>query len=86
MNKIIVEETNEVTGEAMVDKIVEEKIETITEITEVGTGLGKGHLPEAFLIIIEIEVQGTVGPGQDPEQVQTEIGYDVISIGNTIIS
>ena len=58
----------------MTDRIVDERIETITEITEVGTGLGKGHFPEALIITIEIGVQATVGPGQDQEQVQTEIG------------
>ena len=60
----------------MVDKIVEESIETIIEMTvmiEVGTSLEKGHFPEAIMTI-EIEVQTTVGPSQDPEQVQIEVG------------
>ena len=60
----------------MVDKIVEESIGTIIEMTvmtESGTGLEKGHFPET-ITAIEIGVQAIVGPGQDPEQVQTEIG------------
>ena len=38
---------------------------------EAGTGLEKGHFPEA-ITTIEIGVQAIVGPGQDQEQVQTE--------------
>ena len=60
----------------MVDKIVEESIETIIEITvmiEAGTALEKGHFQET-IATIEIGVQATVGPGQNPEQVQIEIG------------
>ena len=37
-------------------------------MTEVGTGLEKGHFPEA-ITTIEIGVQAIVGPGQDQEQV-----------------
>ena len=58
----------------MTDRIVEENIETITEMTvmiEAGTGLEKGHFPEA-ITTIEIGVQAIVGPGQDQEQVQIE--------------
>ena len=42
-------------------------------MTEAGTGLEKGHLPEA-ITRIEIRVQAIVGPGQDqePVQIQTE--------------
>ena len=72
----------------MVDRIVEENIETIIEMTvriEAGTGLEKGHFPEA-VTTIEIEIQAIVGPGQDQEQVQIEIEYDVISVGNMTIS
>ena len=72
----------------MVDRIVEESIERIIEMTvmiEVGTGLEKGHLPEA-IITIEIGVQAIVGPGQDQEQVLIETEYDVISVENMIIS
>ena len=71
----------------MVDRIVEESIETIIEMKvmiEVGTGLEKGHFPEA-IITIEIGVQAIVGPGQDQEQVLIETEYDVISVGNMII-
>ena len=49
----------------MVDKIVEENIETIIEMTvmtEAGTGLEKGHFPE-IMTTIEIGVQAIVGPG-----------------------
>ena len=56
----------------MIDKIVEERIGTITEkadMIEVGTGLYRDHFPEA-ITVIEIGVQATVGPGQGPEQVQ----------------
>ena len=59
----------------MVDKIVEESIETAIEMTvmiEAGTGLEKGHFPE-IMTPIELEVQAIVGPDQDPEQVQTGI-------------
>ena len=72
----------------MVDKIVEDSIETdieMTVMTEAGTGLEKGHFPE-IMATIELEVQATVGPGQDPEQVQIETEFDVISAGNMIIS
>ena len=54
----------------MVDRIVEESIETIIEMTvmtETGTGLEKGHFPEA-ITTMEIGVQGIVGPGQDQGQ------------------
>ena len=71
----------------MVDKTVEESIETIIEMTvmtEAGTGLEKGHFPE-IMAIIELEVQATVDPGQDPELAQIGIEFIVISVGNTII-
>ena len=71
----------------MVDRIAEESTETAVEMTvmtEAGTGLEKGHFPE-IMATIELEVQATVGPGQDPEQVQIETEFDVISVGNTII-
>ena len=51
----------------MIDKIAEESIEIITGMkvmTEAGTGLEKGHFPEA-IAAIEIGVQAIVGPGQD---------------------
>ena len=70
------------------DKIVEESIEIITEMTvmtEAGTVLEKGHFPVANTAI-EIGVQARVGPGQDQEQVQIETEFNVISVGNTIIS
>ena len=88
MNRITEEETSEETWGAMVDKIVEEITETTIEITvmvEAGTGLGKGHFPKA-IITIELGVQSTVGPGQDQEQVLIETEYDVLSVGNMIIS
>ena len=53
----------------MVDKIVEENIETIIEMTvmiEAGTGLQKGHFPE-IMATIKVGVQAIVGPGQDQE-------------------
>ena len=56
--------------------MTEERIGTITEMTgmiEAGPGLEKGHFPET-VTTIEIGVQAVVGPGQDLEQVQTEIG------------
>ena len=56
----------------------------MTVMTEAGTGLEKGHFPEAIAAVLEIEVQAIVDPGQDPEQVQTGIEFDVISAGNTI--
>ena len=72
----------------MVDKIIGESTETIIEMTvmaEAGTGLDKGYLLETIATILEIEVQALVGPGQDEEQVQTEIDSNVISVGNMII-
>ena len=39
---------------------------------EVGTGLEKGHFPEA-ITIREIGVQAIVGPDQDQEELQIEI-------------
>ena len=71
----------------MVDKTVEENIEIATEMavmTEAGTGLEKDHLPE-IMSIIELEVQATVDPGQDPEVAQIGIEFIVISVGNMII-
>ena len=72
----------------MVDKTVEENIETaieMTVMTEAGTGLEKGHFPE-IMAITELEVQAIVDPGQDPELAQIGIEYVVISVGNMIIS
>ena len=73
----------------MVDTIAEESIETalgMTVMTEAGTGLEKSHFPEIMATMLEIEVQATVGPGQDQKQVQMGIEFDVISVGNMIIS
>ena len=39
-----------------------------------------------IMATIEIGVQAIVGPGQNQEQVQIETEFDVISVGNTIIS
>ena len=83
MNKILGEVILEEMSEVMVDKIVEENIEMRVMI-EAGIGLEKGHLPE-IMAIIELEVQATVDPGQDPELAQIGIEYVVISVGNTII-
>ena len=58
---------------AMIDRIAEKIIETaleMTVMTEAGTGLEKGHFPEIMATILEIEVQATVGPGQDQDQVK----------------
>ena len=52
---------------------------------EAGIGLEKGCFPE-IMVTIELKVQATVGPGQDPEEVQIGIEFDVISVGNMIIS
>ena len=41
--------------------------------------------PEIMSTMLEIEVQATVGPGQDQEQVQIGIEFSVISVGNMII-
>ena len=71
----------------MVDKTAEESTEIATEMTvmtEAGTGLEKGHFPE-IMAIIELEVQGTVDPGQNPELAQIGIEFIVISVGNMII-
>ena len=54
----------------LTDRIVEESIEIITEMKvmiEAGTGLEKGHFPEA-ITTTGIGVQAIVGPGQDQEQ------------------
>ena len=72
----------------MVDKIEEESTDTaieMTVITEAGTGLEKGCFPE-IMAIIELEIQATVDPGQDPEQVQIGTEFNVISVGKMIIS
>ena len=45
----------------------------MTGMIEAGTGLEICHFPQA-MATIEIEIQATVGPGQDPEHVQTETG------------
>ena len=83
MGEAILEETLGI----MVNKIVEESIQTVIEITamiEAGTGLEKGCFPE-IMAITELEVQATVDPGQDPELAQIGIEFIVISVGNTII-
>ena len=61
--------------EDMEHKIVEENIEVIGVmiIIEAGIGQEKGHLQE-IMVVIGIEVQVTVGQGQDLELVQIEIG------------
>ena len=72
----------------MTDRIVEERIGTVTEIPgmiEAGTGLEKGYFPET-ITTIEIGVKAIIGSGQVLEQVQPEIGSDVISVGNMTIS
>ena len=72
----------------MIDKIAEESIETslgMTVMTEAGTGLEKGHFLEIMATMLEIGVQATVGPGQDQDQVQIGIEFNVISVGNVII-
>ena len=86
MNKIIGEVTLEETWGTMVDKIVQESTETAIRMTEAGTGLEKGHFPVIMATMLEIEVQAIVGPGQDQEQVQIGIEFDVISVGSMIIS
>ena len=57
----------------------------MTVLIKAGTGLERGHFPE-IMAIIELEVQATVDPGQDPELAQIRIEFIVISVGNTIIS
>ena len=74
MKNITGEETSEETRGDLRDRIVEENIETITEMTvmiEAKTGLWKGHFQEA-VTTIEIGVQAIVGPGEDQEQIQIE--------------
>ena len=41
---------------------------------------------QKFMATVELEVQTTVGPDQDAEQVQIGIEFDVVSVGNMIIS
>ena len=71
-----------------VDIIIEESTETaieMTVMTEAGTGLEKDHFPKIMAAMLEIQVQATVGPGQDHEQVQIRFEFDVISVVNMII-
>ena len=73
MNKITGEVISEVTWQTWTEKIAEGSIEIITGtkvMEEAGTGLEKGHFPEA--IAIEIGVQAMVGPGHDWEPVRIE--------------
>ena len=68
-------------------QIIGENTETaieMTVMTEAGTGLEKGHFPE-IMAAIKLQVQTTVGPGQDPEQAQKGIEFIIISVGNMII-
>ena len=58
----------------------------MTVMMEAGTGLEEGHFSEIMATMLEIEVQATVGPGQNQEQVQIGIEFDIISVGNMIIS
>ena len=74
MNKIIGEVISEVMRDNLIDRIEEGSIEIITGakvMTEAGTGLEKGNIPEA-ITMLEIGVQAIVGPGQDKEPVQIE--------------
>ena len=71
----------------MVYKISEESTETaigMAVMIKAGIGIEKGHFPE-IIATIELEVQAKVNPGQDAEQVQIGIDFDVISVGNMII-
>ena len=73
----------------MVDKIVGESIETaigLTVMTEAGTGLERGHFPEIMATMLKVEVQAIVGQGQDEDQVQIGIDFNVLSVENMIIS
>ena len=68
----------------MVDTTVRESIETTTKMTimvEVGTGPERCHLSE-IMALIELQADAIVDPGQDPELVQIEIDYFVISVEN----
>ena len=88
VNKILGEVILEETLGIMVDKIVGESIEKTIERTvmiEAETGVEKGHFPE-IMTIIELGIQATVDPGQDPELAQIRIEFIVISVGNIIIS
>ena len=63
LNKIMGEEISEETWDTLTDRIAEGSIEIIREMKvmiEAGTGLGKGHFPEA-IATIEIGVQAIVG-------------------------
>ena len=71
----------------MVDKTVEENMETpveMTVITEAVTGQDKGNFLE-IMAITELEVQAIVDQGQDPELAQIGIEYVAISVENIII-
>ena len=57
----------------------------MTVITEAGTGLEKGCFLQ-IIATIQLEVQAIVDPGLDPELVQIRIEFDVVSVGNMIIS
>ena len=57
----------------------------MTVMVEVGTDPERGCFQE-IMAIIELEAQGIVDPGQNPELVQIAIEYIVISVGNTITS
>ena len=63
----------------MVDKTVEENIETAIEMTvmiEAETGPEKGHFPE-IMAIIDLDIKAIVGQGQDPELAQIGIEFIV---------
>ena len=85
MKKIIGNEILEEMWGTMVDKIIEESIEAIIEMTvmtEAGTCQEKGHFEETTATILEIGVQSIVGPGQDQEQVQIKTEFSVTSVVN----
>ena len=79
-------------------KIGKDKITDQIAVTEISTdkievGLDMNHDKNRIIgersfskimVIIELEVQAIVDPGQDPELVQIGIEYVVISVGNTI--
>ena len=83
----IIEATNlEETPEGMVDKIIEIITGMMGMVVTIEIGIGQGiELLQGIMVMAEIEALAMIDLDQDPELVQTGIGYDAMYAENMII-
>ena len=72
IGEIIIGKIQEIMEDKAAEKSIEVIIIDVVVMMEIGLGLEEGHFPES-MTAIELEVQTTVGQGQDLEQLQTWI-------------